>query len=170
MSRLSVTCSENGIGTRRAAKVSAKAESCEQRGPIVAGDQGSCCDQGSCWGHHCSKTSLTVDPSSRSVGALPGANRCPPRQDANGCLTRPVRLCSDVSNAGAPHLFLYLSALFTPPFPTASSSSSLYLSSPFSCAAFFFSRPFNPPPPLLCKVPLLFRTWAALGGVLGIQG
>jgi hypothetical protein len=39
---------------------------CKQRGSIVAGDQGTR------RGHQCSKTSLTKDPSSRSVGATPG--------------------------------------------------------------------------------------------------
>ncbi len=43
------------------------AANCEQRGPIMAGDQGSF------RGYQCSKTSLTGDPSSMHVSAPPGA-------------------------------------------------------------------------------------------------
>ncbi len=47
------------------------------RGPIMA------CDQGSHQGHQCSETSLTGDPSSRSVGASLGREPLPPRWEAN---------------------------------------------------------------------------------------
>jgi hypothetical protein len=50
----------------------------EQRGPIVAGDQGSR------RGHQCSETSLTGDPSSSRVGASLGHKLLPPRREANG--------------------------------------------------------------------------------------
>jgi hypothetical protein len=48
----------------------------------------------SCWGHQCSETSLTGEPGSIvCVGAYPGREPLPPRQEANGWPTGPVRLC-----------------------------------------------------------------------------
>ncbi len=55
---------ENGTGTRRVTKVIP--------------------DQGSRRGHQCSETSLTGDPSSRSVDAPPWCKLLPPRREANG--------------------------------------------------------------------------------------
>ncbi len=42
-------------------------------------------DQGSCWGHQCTETSLTEEPGSIvSVVAYLGRKPLPPRREANG--------------------------------------------------------------------------------------
>jgi hypothetical protein len=51
-------------------------------------------DQGSRQGHQCSGTSLPGEPSSIvSVGASTGRELLPPRREANGRPSGPVRLC-----------------------------------------------------------------------------
>jgi hypothetical protein len=66
------------------------------RGPIMAGDQGSH------WGHHCSKTALTCNPISKMRVAPPGHETLPLWREVNGKSTGPVRHGESVRNAGAP--------------------------------------------------------------------
>jgi hypothetical protein len=61
------------------------------------------CDQGSCWGHHCSETALTGNPSSKVYVAPPVREPLPPCGMKQSVSHWTVRHGESERNAGAPH-------------------------------------------------------------------